>query len=438
MLKYVVTVTDDLLIVCVLLSLLLALSHMAYGRKGVLVQTIGVSVGVLASAVMAIMKNRTSKIATNQWNFYIFLVTIALTVLFVLFSVLFGRKRQKVTVLGTVEDETLGFGGWSLCVLAGLLSAVLLFYELPDVMAYPFLFDTGGNGVFSTNFAVRFAGWALALILLFVYGRYQYRCTISFGNRGVALLLVDLALFVNATRCVGLALSKWIVKSRWLRWLPLYDKTTYPWAFPFTKFVSNHALLFYIAVAGVALLLPLMLFLRNLRIHGEWSNPAQRRKLVFKARQKRRWAMVVVICFALTVMNLTVVNAYINQGVTLSEPEEYRIADDNVYIDVADVSDGMLHRFEYVTDGKVSVRWIIVQKPGGSFGVGLDACDVCGTAGYYQRGSEIVCKRCDVVMNINTIGFKGGCNPIPLAYSVDGGAIVIPMSAVLDAEKEFK
>ena len=41
-------------------------------------------------------------------------------------------------------------------------------------------------------------------------------------------------------------------------------------------------------------------------------------------------------------------------------------------------------------------------------------------------------------MNINTIGFKGGCNPIPLEYSVSGGSIIIPMSAVLAGEREFK
>lgn len=437
LLKYIVTVTDDLLIVSVLLSLLLALSHMAYGRRGVIVQAIGICAGVAASAVMALVKNLTSKIATNQWNFYIFLTTIALTLLFVVFSLIFGRKQQKITVLGTVEEEALGFGGWALCILAGMLSAVLIFYEMPDVLAYPFLFDTAGNGVFSTNYAVRLAGWAAALILLYVYGLYQYRCTIAFGRRGFVLLIVNLALLINSFRCFGMAMSKWIVKSRWLKWLPVYNKADYPWAFPITKFVSNNTLVFCVLIAGIALLIPIMLFLRNLRIHGMWDNPAQHRKLKFLARQCRRRAVAVAVCFAIAVTNLTVIYAYINRAVTLSDPEEYTIDGDYVYINVADVSDGMLHRFEYVTENKVSVRWIIVQKPGGSFGVGLDACDVCGTAGYYQRGDEIVCKRCDVVMNINTIGFKGGCNPIPLEYSVENSAIVIPMSAVLAAEKEF-
>ena len=73
-----------------------------------------------------------------------------------------------------------------------------------------------------------------------------------------------------------------------------------------------------------------------------------------------------------------------------------------------------------------------------SFGVGFDACEVCGNAGYYERGSQVVCKRCDVVMNINTIGFKGGCNPIPLAYEVNGGNLVFRLEDLLAGEKEFR
>ena len=438
MLKYLVTVTSDLLIVTVLISLLLSLSHLAYGRKGVIVQTIGISVGLLASAVMAIVKNKTRVIATNQWNFYIFLFTILLTLFFLIFSLIYGRRQIKTTVLGTVIEDELGFGGWALCIIAGMLSAIILFYEVPDVMAYPFLFDTAGNGVFSSNYAIRLAGWCTALILLWIYGLYLYRCTISFGVRGFVLTILDVALLINAFRCFGLAVSKWVVKSRWLRWLPTYSSKSAPWAFPVSKFVTNNSAWFSFLIAGIALLIPLLLFIRNIRIHGEWNNAAQKRKLIFHARQKRRWSVVVLVCFAISVFILTFVYAYINRAVTLSEPEEYDIVNDNVCINLTDVNDGKLHRFEYITEKKVEVRWIIVQKPGGSYGVGLDACDVCGTAGYYQRGDEIVCKRCDVVMNINTIGFKGGCNPIPIEYSVENGQIVIPMRAVLAAEKEFK
>ena len=125
--------------------------------------------------------------------------------------------------------------------------------------------------------------------------------------------------------------------------------------------------------------------------------------------------------------------------VELSAPEVYTIEGDTILIPTESVNDGHLHRFEYTTERNVTIRWIVVKKPNSaSFGVGFDACEVCGSAGYYERGSQVVCKRCDVVMNINTIGFKGGCNPIPLAYEVNGGNLVFRMEDLLAGEKEFK
>ena len=125
--------------------------------------------------------------------------------------------------------------------------------------------------------------------------------------------------------------------------------------------------------------------------------------------------------------------------IELSPPEPYTVTEDSILVDLEQVSDGHLHRFEYTTANKISVRWIVVKKPNdGAYGVGLDACDVCGNAGYYERGSQVVCKRCDVVMNINTIGFKGGCNPIPLAYTIEDGRMVFRLEDIIAGEAEFK
>lgn len=41
----------------------------------------------------------------------------------------------------------------------------------------------------------------------------------------------------------------------------------------------------------------------------------------------------------------------------------------------------------------------------------------------------------DVVMNKATIGFKGGCNPIPFEYKIENSKIIIDKK-VLDKEKE--
>ena len=117
----------------------------------------------------------------------------------------------------------------------------------------------------------------------------------------------------------------------------------------------------------------------------------------------------------------------------------YEVEDGRILIPMDIVNDGHLHRFEYRTDNEINVRWIVVKKPGSaSFGVGFDACEVCGNAGYYENNGKVICKRCDVVMNINTIGFKGGCNPIPLAYQAEDGNLVFSIEDLEAGEKEFK
>ncbi len=443
MLKYLETVTEDLLSVALLICLFWSLCRLAFGRKGDRFLLAGLGIGFLASAVMAWMKNTTSKIATNQWNFYIFLATIGFTVLFSVFSIAFGREHRKLTFYGSDTDESIGAGGWMVGLSGAALTALLLFYELPDVLAYPFTFETLGNGFLSAEYFTRLAGYLAALILIWIVVRLVYKCAMELDSTRVVLWVMNLALLVNAIRFFGMVVSKWTARARWLAWLPVYSKVQHPWAFPLVKFTTNNTLLFLLAILGLSLLIPAILFARRLRISKPYANAAQHRKLKAYNRHCRRIAGAAVFFCALCVVNLTVVHALNNQKVELSPPETYEIRgegeDAEFYIPMEQVNDGNLHRFEYITPNKVEVRWIIVKKPGGgAYGVGLDACDVCGTAGYYQRGDQVVCKRCDVVMNINTIGFKGGCNPIPLPFRIADGYIIFEMSDILASEKEFK
>ena len=40
-------------------------------------------------------------------------------------------------------------------------------------------------------------------------------------------------------------------------------------------------------------------------------------------------------------------------------------------------------------------------------------------------------------MNIATIGFKGGCNPIPIEYTVSNGSLTVPLSVLEASEGVF-
>jgi uncharacterized membrane protein len=92
------------------------------------------------------------------------------------------------------------------------------------------------------------------------------------------------------------------------------------------------------------------------------------------------------------------------------------------------VDDGHLHRFFYEASDGTAVRFIVIRKSATAFGVGLDACDVCGPTGYFERDGQVICLLCDVVMNKSTIGFPGGCNPVPLAWRLEAGKLLVNTS----------
>ncbi len=136
--------------------------------------------------------------------------------------------------------------------------------------------------------------------------------------------------------------------------------------------------------------------------------------------------IAVTIFFAMPDVILQLTN-FVDTGDSpfTSEPEEYSLVDGVATIPFSQVEDGHLHRFAYTAADGTEMRFIIILKNGGAYGVGLDACETCGDAGYYEQDGKIICKRCDVAINLATIGFKGGCNPIPFPYQVDDGAIII-------------
>lgn len=199
----------------------------------------------------------------------------------------------------------------------------------------------------------------------------------------------------------------------------------------------NHDSWFFFALLTVTLLLPLFLFLRRKPAQPAGLNPAQYRKLVAAARKKLRWGAAAATSIFLVLFLTTAGRAYADRKAELSPAVPVAAQKGEVVIPLETVKDGRLHRFAYTTANGTTVRFIIVKKGGSAYGVGLDACDICGPTGYYERDNQIVCKLCDVVMNKATIGFKGGCNPVPLEYRVTAGSIVIPAQALDKEQRRF-
>ena len=429
--KYLWTVTQDLFLAVTLTTLIHILLSRLFGRRGRIIHGIALGVGVLASVALAIVKYNTNLIISSHWNHYIYAVLLTLTLLILLLTILFGRRENPETVAG----------GTLLSLAGALYSAALIFYSLPGVLLYPFSFNTMGQGYFSSYYLVRMAGWLGALILLLIYSRLLSRCALYIKPYGLLPVLLNTGLVTFAVYCFGRFFVPWVNRAKWLKWPVKYTDAAYGWIGDWMMFTANFSMLFIWVMAGIAVLLAVLLFRQGTIIKEPYDNPAQHRKLKARNRHWRRVAAGVLVCVALCTVIMTVVKTNDTKQVELSAPEAYTVDQEAgvILVPMEAVGDGHLHRFEYKTEKNINVRWIVVKKPGSaSFGVGLDACEVCGNAGYFERSGQIICKRCDVVMNINTIGFKGGCNPIPLAYEVKDGNLVFKLSDIIAGEKEFR
>lgn len=431
MFKYLWMVIQDLFLTVTLTTLMHSMLSRTGGRAGRLVHSIGLGAGVLASVALAIVKFNTKLIISSHWNHYIYAVLLVLTVVFLVLTLCFGRK----------EKQSGKAGGLIPSVTGALISAVLIFYSLPGVLLYPFSFNTMGQGYLSAYYLVRMVGWLGALVLLLIYSRMLSHCALEIKPYAWVPVLLNAGLLSFGVYCFGRFFVPWVNRAKWLGWPVRYTDEAYGWIGSWMMFTANHSMLFIWIAVGLAVLLAVCFFRQGTVIREKYDNPAQLRKLKARNRRWRRTSAGMLVCILLFTLVMTVVKDNDTRQVELSAPESYTVdeAAGVIRVPAEAVNDGHLHRFEYRTPNNIDVRWIVVKKPNSaSYGVGLDACEVCGNAGYFERNGQIICKRCDVVMNINTIGFKGGCNPIPLAYEVSGGNLIFRLEDLIAGEKEFR
>jgi uncharacterized membrane protein len=78
----------------------------------------------------------------------------------------------------------------------------------------------------------------------------------------------------------------------------------------------------------------------------------------------------------------------------LQEPARTLTAIDNqVRIPLSDLTDTSLHFYTADVDGSV-IRFLVIHKLNGDYAAALDACQICGTAGYRQEGQSVICRNC--------------------------------------------
>jgi high-affinity iron transporter len=162
---------------------------------------------------------------------------------------------------------------------------------------------------------------------------------------------------------------------------------------------------------------------------------ADRRRDEWDRRKQARWMFAAASVSVLVIVALTADFVY---GRTSAAPAPAQILvaqNDSVRVQVSQINDSDLH-FYQVRDGNSAIRFFVIRKPGGAWGVALDACRICGAQGYRQDGQNVICRNCSSAIYVPSIGTTGGCNPVQLVSRVDGDSIVIELAELRHAETE--
>ncbi|MDR3356966.1 MAG: Fe-S-containing protein [Spirochaetaceae bacterium] len=412
MLRYLIQVIENLSVTGIITALLwAAMKRGGEDRKRAALW--GCAAGAAAALVIAVLRRTTALINRGFFNTWTLSFAVLFGILYIVFLWAPPQKRRTETLSVYVN---------------ALLLAALLFYSLTTIFLYPSEFVLPGESIFSTDFLFCLAGFTAGLVIVALASSVVYKTARAVPETlRKALLSAALVLVIcnEAVVVVQFLLARRII--------PMHR-----WLFALIIAGVNNSALFVYGTMLIGLVPPLALFVRGLRAPVTGNNPAERRRVRAERRTNRRRFAAVTACFAASVLAMTVVKAYTKRGVELSPAEPMTISGGEILIPLTQVEDGHLHRFAYNTDDGTETRFIVIKKNSVAYGVGLDACDICGATGYYERKKEVICRLCDVVMNISTIGFKGGCNPVPLEYSLRSGYMVVELVNLENEKHRFK
>ena len=199
--------------------------------------------------------------------------------------------------------------------------------------------------------------------------------------------------------------------------------------------VSNQVF-FYVTILALAALMVLF-EVKSRQPLPEAASPAERRKAIWSSRRERLWMASVYVSSFIFIMLVTAEFIYAR---SLSAPQRAAVVtfiNGQVAIPLTQVQDGDLHFYQAKENG-VEVRFWLYQKPDGKIATVLDACEICGSVGFYKGTTGVVCKNCAAPINPQSVGMAGGCNPIPLQAETTSDAIIIKETDVAAGSRMFQ
>jgi high-affinity iron transporter len=202
--------------------------------------------------------------------------------------------------------------------------------------------------------------------------------------------------------------------------------------------IVRNELFFFVFIFGAAALLILREWqsVSHSIAAKQAAGEAERRLLEAQNRRQRNWMVAAASACLVVILVLTADFIYARANSAPPSVTQIAVVGDQVHIPLSQVQDGNMHLFAADVGAGQSVRFMVIKKPDG-WGTALDACRICGAEGYRQDGQNVVCRHCASAIYIPSIGQAGGCNPIGVPYRVDGGDLVLDISALTQATKEI-
>ena len=201
--------------------------------------------------------------------------------------------------------------------------------------------------------------------------------------------------------------------------------------------IVRNEVFFFVVILGAAALVALREWFGARRpAADETANSAERRMREWEFRRQRRWSFAAAILCLLVV--LTLAGEFVYARTTAAPAPATRLVarENQVHIPLSELTDSSLHFYTVEVNGTV-IRFLVIHKSNGDYGTALDACQICGGAGYRQQGQNVICRNCAASIYIPTIGDSGGCNPIGVKSQVQGGEVVMDLSALAEAASKI-
>ncbi|MGH9650656.1 MAG: Fe-S-containing protein, partial [Terriglobales bacterium] len=203
--------------------------------------------------------------------------------------------------------------------------------------------------------------------------------------------------------------------------------------------VNNDAFFFVIVVALALFLIVAQRIQSGAPAAQETAQIAapERRKLLAEQRRERFWKMAASAVGTLVIVAISTEFIYSKASQNITPAEPVSIVDAEVRVPVSQLADRKLHRFVAQVGG-TGVRFIAMLDASDTVRAGLDACLICGSQGYYQDGTNVICRHCSAAIYVPTIGMAGGCNPIHIDYRLEGETLIISERALQESVKYFQ